>query len=213
MTFKRVGFVAIATLWATAAYSQTQATSAAPSVLDTASKLAAVFTPIAVFSLIVAVLTLRHTFKKSSAETYFRLEEKFYHTDLMRGLRRAAADELIAGSGPYDAFDDLGDFFDFVGIMLRQGAIDVEMAHSSFYRRATAFWRMGKKREALPRGHRNRWDEFEYLVVTLERQQAKKDKKANRASEGGKLADPEIEKLLKQEQNLPSLDRWKTHGT
>ena len=72
---------------------------------------------------------------------------------------------------------------------------------------------MGKKREALPRGHRNRWDEFEYLVVTLERQQAKKDKKANRASEGGKLADPEIEKLLKQEQNLPSLDRWKTHGT
>jgi hypothetical protein len=181
-----------------------------PPELDTLVKFAQLLTPTAAVSATVALIALIQTRKKSSAETYFRIEEKFYHTDLMRNLRKEAADDLLNGSDKSDAFDELGDFFDFVGIMLKQGALEVEMAHSSFYRRATAFWHMGKDKGA--RGHRNRWDEFEYLVNTLERHQAIKDAAAGRNTEG-KLDDGENDTLLKQERKLPSLKRWRADGT
>jgi hypothetical protein len=113
----------------------------------------------------------------------------------------------------FDAFDDLGDFFDFIGILVRRGALDVEMAHSSYYRRATAFWHMGEKRQAVHKakeGKTSRWDEFEYLVGTLEKLQEKSDKAANRPTQSGMLNEEQIKILLEQERKLPSIERWTT---
>jgi hypothetical protein len=163
-------------------------------------------------SAIVAIITIRQLRRRSGAETYFRIEEKFYHTDLMRGLRRAAANELLSSDNTrFDAFDDLGDFFDFIGILVRRGALDVEMAHSSYYRRATAFWHIGETRHAVHKakeGKAGRWDEFEYLVMTLEKLQEKGDKAANRPSRNGMLTEDQMKILLEQERKLPSIERW-----
>jgi hypothetical protein len=163
-------------------------------------------------SLIVAIFTIRGERKKSGAETYCKLEEKFYHTDLMRGLRRAAATELLTDNVEYfPAFDDLGDFFYFIGILVRLGALDIEMAHSSYYRRATAFWHIGEKRKAVHEaraGEPSRWDEFAYLVRTLENLQEKMDKATNRPNQNGRLTDEQIITLLEHERNLPSIERW-----
>jgi hypothetical protein len=67
--------------------------------LDFWVKLANVATALAALgSAIAAIVTIMQLRRRSGAETYFRLEDKFYHTDLMRGLRRAAANESITPS-------------------------------------------------------------------------------------------------------------------
>jgi hypothetical protein len=215
MIFRFAAVVAAALLWATGAYPQAQIACSPPSesglehVLDLVSKLGVI---VALFSAALALYGHNQTRKKSSADTYFRLEEKFYHTDLMRGLRRAAANELVPEGNKYRAFFELGDFFDFVGIMLRQGAIDIEMAHSSFYRRATAFWRKGEEcgaiAQAIEESHPKRWDEFKYLVEELERRQAEKD-----GAGDGRLSPELMNNALSQEKHLPSLERWKSRDT
>jgi hypothetical protein len=191
----------------------------------------------ALVSIIFAAITIRNTRKKwdaetkkwdveayfkleeKYAETYFKLEEKFYHTDQMRGLRRAAADELLVwvhsahvnrgrpSLNNFVAFDELGDFFDFIGILVRRGALDKEMAHSSYYRRATTFWHIGKKAGYVQEIRKEvvRWNEFEYLVDVLEKHQ---ECATNNAAQGGRLCEDDMIKLLEKERTLLSIERW-----
>jgi len=168
----------------------------------------------AIIGIIVATITYRQVRRTTGAGTYFQLEERFYHTDLMRGLRRRAAIELLSpANAVFNAYDDLGDFFDFIGTLVKSGVLDEKMAGSSYYRRATAFWHMGLKRGAIAKarkGKPTRWDDFEYLVNTVERLVARKDKGSK-----GKLTDDQINILLEQERNLPTMDElqkelWKS---
>src|SRR5215471_12548728 len=126
----------------------------------------------AIIGIIVATITYRQVRRTTGAATYFQLEERFYHTDLMRGLRRRAAIELLSpANAVFNAYDDLGDFFDFIGTLVRRRALDKEMARSSYYRRAAAFWHKGDERGAVKmakKGKPTRWDDFLYLVETLE---------------------------------------------
>jgi len=72
---------------------------------------------------------------------------------------------------------------------------------------------MGLKRGAIAKarkGKPTRWDDFEYLVNTVERLVARKDKGSK-----GKLTDDQINILLEQERNLPTMDElqkelWKS---
>jgi hypothetical protein len=163
----------------------------------------------AALSALAALFTVKFTFSQVSelrrtmgAETFLRLEEKFYYTNLMRGWRRQAVLELSSGDS-FDAFDELGNFFDSVGLLLRQGILDEEMAASSYRRRASAFWD-----EACEVGLINnvrkiypvRWDDFEYLVRRLEKFHKKK---YNRS---GKLTASERANILAQEKALPTLE-------
>jgi hypothetical protein len=136
------------------------------------------------------------------AQTYCQLEDKFYHSDLMRRLRSGAAAELLSPENKtFDAYDDLGDFFDFIGTLLRLGVLDEDMTWNSYYRRATAFWDKGWEREVIQemvrKGNPHRWDDFKYLVDVLEGFQKKK-----RRTGSGKLAPDAREALLAQERKL-----------
>jgi hypothetical protein len=170
-------------------------------------------TAIAALTAVAAViLESRASRRTLGAETYRQLEEKFFHTALMRKLRRRAAEELrttSAENGPpdqrCDAFCDLADFFDHIGILLRRGVLDDEMAWSSFYRRAASFWDagnihgiLGKARDRQPL----RWNEYEYLLRKLERVHARKTR-----SFSGCLTTEEREAVLAQELELPEIDR------
>jgi hypothetical protein len=160
----------------------------------------------AVGSAIAAIVTVRATNRQivelhrtMGAETYCQLEEKFYHTNLMRRLRKRAAEELLAnGSQTFDAFDDLADFFDFVGTLRRRGVLDMDMTWNSYYARATAFWKKGVERNAISkvRDYRpGRWDDFEDLVgkmAQFEKREKKKDE----------MTPERINLLLEQEARL-----------
>jgi hypothetical protein len=163
----------------------------------------------AALSALAALFTVKVTLSQVSelrrtmgAETFLRLEEKFYYTNLMRGWRRQAVLELSAGDS-FDAFDELGNFFDSVGLLLRQGILDDEMASSSYRRRACAFWDeayavglIERVREIYP----VRWDDFEYLVHRLEKFHERKYKRP------GKLTPKERAIILSQEKTLPTLE-------
>ena len=175
---------------------------AATEIIDTVQAWA---TSIAVLVAVVAVwFEARSSRRAMGAETYYQLEEKFFHTDLMRALRRRAATELASGDS-FDAFDDLADFFDFVGILVRRRVLDEEMAWSSFYRRAAAFWDEGLAKKVIERARKCqplRWNEYEYLVRRLERVHARKGK-----LETGPLPTEERSVLLAQERRLPTIEQ------
>jgi hypothetical protein len=135
--------------------------------------LAAIITALAAYRQIV------EAHRSAGANLYYQLENQFYHSDLMRDLRKRAAGELCSTGETFDAFDDLGDFFDFIGTVVKAKALSEPMASSSYYRRATAFWHKGWERGAIARarkGEPNRWDDFEWLVSRLESLRAGKKK-------------------------------------
>lgn len=167
----------------------------------------AIATVLAAFAAIVALLMQgKWTQRALGADVYYKLEEKFFHTELMRGLRRKAARELLeyeeqGSEKKYEAFDDLADFFDFVGVLVRRRILDREMAWSSFYRRAYAFWSKAEDLGIVEDAWNNapqRWNEYKFMVEELAKLHAKFYGK-----DDGKLTKEQREWLLKQESKLP----------
>jgi hypothetical protein len=167
---------------------------------------------LALVALFAAYGQSRSASRATGAQVYFKLEEKFYHTDLMRSLRRRAAEELLnKGNEGFDAFDELANFFDFVGTMVHQGVLNKEMAASSFFRRATAFWISAEKKGAIGTARTDnhfRWDEYEWLVKTLSNLYIERRK----LPPGSRLSEVEIERILKLESRLPTLAQQQQSG-
>ena len=124
---------------------------------------------------------IREVRKSAGAEVYFQVREKFYNTDLMRSLRRRAASELKTREElspdqrekhSCPAFDELGNFFDFIGTLVLQNALNKEMVASSFRRRALAFWAKAWELGVIQRVtkiHKTRWDNFEELTRIIQK--------------------------------------------
>jgi hypothetical protein len=154
----------------------------------------------AIITALAAYRQITEAHRSAGANLYYQLENQFYHSNLMRDLRKRAAIELCSTDETFDAFDDLGDFFDFIGTVVKAKALSEPMAWSSYYRRATAFWHRGLERGAIAKarkGEPNRWDDFEYLVRRLEGMQARKKRGST-----GKLTEEQINILFEQERRL-----------
>jgi hypothetical protein len=152
---------------------------------------AALAAAVAVFVAYRQVLELRRTL---GAQTYSQVEEKFYYSNLMRNLRRRASAELLSGN-TFSAFDELADFFEYVGVLVRRGIIDEEMAANSYRSRAAAYWYKACERKLIENIRKDqpfRWSDFEYLVKIYSAKPI--------------LAQDQIDRILSREQNLPILD-------
>ena len=101
-----------------------------------------------------------------SAELALKLLHGF-DDDSFRSLRSRVADAFLKKLRVGEA-EDLFDFFEQIGLFLRRGLLDVEIAHSFFFHWANLYWVAGKsviqeKRE----GCVTLWADFEYLYDSL----------------------------------------------
>ena len=77
-----------------------------------------------------------------SADLCLKLMDRF-DNPVMLHKRNNAAKALIDGENLSEA-DEVFDFFEIVGLYVRRGVIDAELAHSMFFHWANLYWNAGK---------------------------------------------------------------------
>jgi hypothetical protein len=177
----------------------------------------AISTFAAVIAAFVTALILRKQMndvhKMTSAQVFYQLGDKFYDTDLMRALRQRAAFELTSNDprSTFSAFDEVANFFDSVGTLVRGDALDAEMVTHMFRRRALTFWYKADELGVLKSTnliHKTRWDNYRELVRTMEYTYAriyKKSKTLTPQEKTGRLSPDEMDDILRREKALVTI--------
>jgi hypothetical protein len=135
----------------------------------------------------------REDFKLSlAADLSMKLDDRFNPEDF-RQIRSHAAQALLSGQKLVDA-EDVFDFFETVGLLVRTGALTKELAYNFFYHWINLYWVAGQghiqeKRKAA----KSLWEDFEYLYNIVQQLERIKDK------------DSEDLKLAAQPQRLRNL--------
>jgi len=110
-----------------------------------------------------------------SAELALKLDDRF-NSDEFRRSRSIAARALLRQDGMNDA-EDVLDFFESVGLFMKSGALNEEVAYSFFFHWINLYWNAAQGHiQAKKRENNAAWQDLEYAykrVVALER---KKDK-------------------------------------
>ncbi len=101
-------------------------------------------------------------------------------TKEMRAARIAVANGLTNGNlqAVEDEIRDVLDFFETLGLLVRKGAVDIDVAWNGFAVWATSYWQslspwLGKKRQ----GDETLWAEYERLQLLLIKTDAKQRKR------------------------------------
>lgn len=137
----------------------------------------------------------RKDFKLSlAADLSMKLDDRFNAKDF-RQIRSHAAQALLSGKKLVDA-EDVFDFFETVGLLVRTGALTNELAYSFFFHWINLHWVAGQghiqeKRKVA----RSIWRDFEYLYDIVQQSERRRD------------PDSEDLKLAKQPQRLRTLLR------
>jgi hypothetical protein len=135
----------------------------------------------------------REDFKLSlAADLSMKLDDRF-NTEDFRQTRSHAAQALLSGQKLVDA-EDVFDFFETVGLLVRTGALTKELAYNFFFHWINLYWVAGqghiqKKRKVA----KSLWENFEYLYDIVQQLERMKD------------ADSEDLKLAEQPQRLRTL--------
>ncbi len=66
-----------------------------------------------------------------SIDLLLKMDDRF-NSPLLTNYRKHAAESLLAGK-PTDAVDEVLDFFETIGLLVRKGAIEKEMTWSTFF--------------------------------------------------------------------------------
>lgn len=105
-----------------------------------------------------------------------RARDEYFNGKEFLNVRSAAAKALL--EKPNDQIDDVLDFFDTVGYLVRVGALDKEMAWHTFFHWVRAYWYASKDYVAETRlKEPTVWEDFDQLYHKLMRLEAKKQKK------------------------------------
>lgn len=101
----------------------------------------------AMLAAIVAILTLyfenrRHRFSVG-IDLLLKLDER-YDSDNMRKFRRSAAKSLLSGNSSGDV-DEVLDFFEMMGFLVRRGALDKKMVWHNFSHSISGYWNAAKE--------------------------------------------------------------------
>jgi hypothetical protein len=132
----------------------------------------------------------REDFKLSlAADLSMKLDDRFNPEDFRKN-RSHAAQALLSGQKLVDA-EDVFDFFETVGLLVRTGALTKELAYTFFFHWINLYWVAGQghiqeKRKAA----KSLWANFEYLYDIVQQSERMKD------------ADSEDLKLAEQPQRL-----------
>jgi hypothetical protein len=139
----------------------------------------------------------REDFKLSlAADLSMKLDDRFNPEDFRR-TRSHAAQALLSGKKLVDA-EDVFDFFETVGLLVRTGALTKELAYSFFFHWINLYWVAGQghiqeKRKVA----KSLWEDFEFLYDIVRQLERMKDAD----SEDLKLAEQplRLSTLLKEE--------------
>jgi hypothetical protein len=106
--------------------------------------------------------------------TLENLEQEFEGAR-MHHARRTAARALLRGDATASDVNQVLDFFETVGLLVRRGAIDAEMAWNTFYYGIDGYGRATEdmRRHEQAR-HPQEWTEFEALRAGLDKIEARK---------------------------------------
>jgi hypothetical protein len=135
----------------------------------------------------------RKDFKLSlAADLSMKLEDRF-STEGFQQTRSHAAQALLSSQKLVDA-EDVFDFFETVGLLVRTGALTKDLAYNSFFHWINLYWVAGQghiqeKRKVA----KSLWENFEYLYGIVQQSERMKD------------ADSEDLKLAEQPQRLRNL--------
>jgi len=152
-------------------------------------------------SLIVAILALLFQILRSnfsmSVDLILKLDDKF-NNDSFKKLRRVAAKNIMKNN--FKEAEDVFDFFETLGLLLRKGALDKEMVWNTFFYWIHHYWITGidyitkEQRDDPPT-----WEDFEYL----HEQVIKVEKKRTKVTDSDLLlSTDDIKKFIKEESML-----------
>ncbi|HEV2498823.1 MAG TPA: hypothetical protein VGY31_04490 [Terriglobia bacterium] len=128
----------------------------------------------ALVSSIVAVKSLGASKRSLSADLCMRLEDRFDSVHI-KSCRSRAAKSLLTHSNVEEA-EDVLDFFETTGLLVRLKALNLEMVYSSFFHWANTYWNAAKPHIDLRRKTRKTlWQEFEYLYRKMIEIEKRKD--------------------------------------
>jgi hypothetical protein len=117
----------------------------------------------------------REDFKLSlAADLSMKLDDRFNPEDLRRA-RSDAARALLSNQNLADA-EDVFDFFETVGLLVRTGAVTSDLAYNFFFHWINLYWVAGqgyiqKKRRIA----KSLWEDFEYLYGKVLEIEKRKD--------------------------------------
>ncbi|MBN2395182.1 MAG: hypothetical protein JXC36_01825 [Candidatus Atribacteria bacterium] len=137
---------------------------------------------IAMFTAIIAILALYFEQRRSrlitSVELFWRSEEKFRHDKNMLDKRKKSSSGLLEGI-IVPELDDILDYFELIGFLVRKGIFDPEMAWNSFHNRAVGYWFASENYISKIRSEDPTiWEDYEYLINRLNRLDAQKTRRS-----------------------------------
>ncbi|HEY9167802.1 MAG TPA: hypothetical protein VIS48_16735 [Candidatus Kryptonia bacterium] len=170
------------------------------SILTTWTPIAGVM--VGLLGVIIAILSLRSQIKRSkftqSVDLLLKLEDRFTSSQQMVSARRNAAKSLQKG-GDSEA-DDVFDFFETVGMLVRKKALDEEMVWNTFFYWLHHYWVASENYVASQRADDpTTWEEFAFLnhcITQVEK------RKTHCSDDDLKLSKEDIASFLEEESQL-----------
>ena len=134
---------------------------------------------VSLLGVIIALINLSSQIRRSkfsqSVDLLLKFEDRFFNSAQMKGARRAAANSLLNGGD--SSIEDVLDFFETVGMLVRRHALDNEMVWNTFFYWLHCYWSaandyISKERQEDP----TMWEEFSYLhkcMVNVEKRKTR----------------------------------------
>jgi hypothetical protein len=117
----------------------------------------------------------RKDFKLSlAADLSMKLDDRFNPEDFRR-VRSDAARALLSNQNLVDA-EDVFDFFETVGLLVRTGALTNDLAYNFFFHWINLYWVAGQGHiQEKRKVSRSLWEDFEYVYKKVREIETKKD--------------------------------------
>ena len=117
----------------------------------------------------------REDFKLSlAADLSMKLDDRF-STEGFRETRSLAAQSLLCGKKLVDA-EDVFDFFETVGLLVRTGALTNDLAYNFFFHWINLYWVAGQGHiQEKRKVSKSLWEHFEYLYDVVQQLERMKD--------------------------------------
>jgi len=117
----------------------------------------------------------REDFKLSlAADLSMKLDDRFNLEDF-RKTRSNAAQALLSGQNLVDT-EDVFDFFETVGLLVRTGALTKELSYNFFFHWVNLYWVAGQGHiQEKRRVAKSLWESFEYLYDIVRESERMKD--------------------------------------
>jgi len=117
----------------------------------------------------------RHFRLSLSAELALKLDDRF-NSDQFRKCRCLAAKSLLRQNEMVDS-EDVLDFLETIGLFMRSGALNEEVAYSTFFHWINLYWNAAEKHIQMKRADNSAaWQDLEYAYKNLVALEREKDK-------------------------------------